>query len=583
MTTRSEPPVTAPRRRRPRDVALFTGGPWYRRVRLTTGCILFAYVFTHLLDHASGNISLGAMEAILRAQKVIWQSAVGTVALYGSLLIHASLGIWSLYARRYVGWTALEIWQLVLGLLIPPLLANHVMVTRGALDIFGIDKAYSQELAVLWVVIPVLGIVQVTVLVVAWSHACIGLHTAFRLKRWYARARPTLLVLAVTIPMLALLGFAHAARDVERRMEDPAWVAANLPPARTGTDEQVAALFHIRTVFILGYAALIGGVLLARVQRARAETHRAGIVVRYPDGCFATIPAGLSVLDASRMLRHPHASVCGGRGRCSTCRVRLVSVAVPDGDPVRHPPTASETAILDALRVDPQTVRLACQFRPLQDVAIMPLVPPALAERYIVGRRQDGIGQERFLAAMFVDMRGSLDAIAGRLAFDAFYILGRFVDVVAVAVQQSGGQPVQFTGDGFLAFYGLEDTPERACRSALNAIPRIGAALTSSGLAAERVTASIGLHCGQVVIGEIAFMGRPMLGSFGEVVHVAARLESSTRALGCDAVVSDDVFRCAGIAWPTEKRPDFVVRGRPDPLAVQLVRIDELTQVELRA
>lgn len=159
-------------------ISLFRVGPRQRRLRLATGCVLFAYVTTHLIDHSLGNISLGAMEAMLRVQKWIWQGVVGTTLLYGSLLIHPLLGVWSLYARRYVGWRLPEVVQLVLGLSIPALLANHVAVTRGAKLFFGADKTYSTELHVMWVALPILGVIQVTVLIVAWTHACIGLHYA---------------------------------------------------------------------------------------------------------------------------------------------------------------------------------------------------------------------------------------------------------------------------------------------------------------------------------------------------------------------------------------------------------------------
>lgn len=132
------------------NAALFTVGPVHRRIRLITGCILFSYVATHFIDHSTGNISPAAMEAVLRVQKWIWQGAIGTLLLYSALTIHGFLRIWSLYARRYTGWSPPEVVQLMFGLGIPPLLANHVAVTRIALATYGLDKAYSQELTTLW-------------------------------------------------------------------------------------------------------------------------------------------------------------------------------------------------------------------------------------------------------------------------------------------------------------------------------------------------------------------------------------------------------------------------------------------------
>jgi adenylate cyclase len=97
-----------------------------RSVRLATGLVLFTYIGTHLLNHSLGNFSLTWLERDLLVQKYIWQGWVGTILLYGSLVTHFFLGLWALYERRALYWTPGEMAQLLLGLCIPPLLANHV-------------------------------------------------------------------------------------------------------------------------------------------------------------------------------------------------------------------------------------------------------------------------------------------------------------------------------------------------------------------------------------------------------------------------------------------------------------------------
>ena len=42
-------------------------------------------------------------------------------------------------------------------------------------------------------------------------------------------------------------------------------------------------------------------------------------------GLDIRVPIGLNVLEASLRFKVPHASVCGGRARCSTCRIRVIS------------------------------------------------------------------------------------------------------------------------------------------------------------------------------------------------------------------------------------------------------------------
>ncbi len=383
----------------PRPRSLLAIGPLTRRVRLVAGLVLFTYVATHLIDHSLGNASVAAMNTMLVGQKWFWRGVIGSTLFWGALTVHACLGLWSLYARRYVGWTRTEILQLVLGLSILPMLANHMTVTRLTYTLYGHDKTYAQELHSLWLAAPAWGVLQLAVLVVAWTHACIGLGRAARLLPWYPRWRAPLLAAAVLLPVLAMLGFAQGVREQARIEAQPGW-HADAP--RVEAPAQAATLREVRNAFLVLYAAAILAILAARIARHWHETRRRGISVRYPDGQVARIPRGLSVLDASRMIGLPHASVCGGRGRCSTCRVR---VAAPPGH--LPPPLSGERRVLDWVGMNPALVRLACQLRPVGDLSVSPLVPPDLADQYVAGNHARAAGEERFVAALFVDMRDS--------------------------------------------------------------------------------------------------------------------------------------------------------------------------------
>jgi len=134
----------------------------------------------------------------------VWQGLIGSILLYGAFLVHGGLGFAAFYQRRFYGLTLLDVAQLVLGLAISALLANHLADTRLALLLYGLPKRYSRVLITFWVLVPLFGVLQVAVLTVAWSHGCIGIHNAFRLKRWYGRASRSLLVIAILIPVLAL-------------------------------------------------------------------------------------------------------------------------------------------------------------------------------------------------------------------------------------------------------------------------------------------------------------------------------------------------------------------------------------------
>jgi len=544
-------------------------------VRLATGVILFAYVLTHLLDHAALIISVDAADYVLAIQKFVWQGPAGTATLYGALLVHAGLGVWALYQRRHVGWRPPEIWQLILGLCVPAMLANHIAVTRGALALHGLDKDYVAELFALWVAEPAWGYMQLAVLIMAWTHACIGFAYLLRLRRWFPRWQAVLLVGAVLVPVLALLGFADGVREVERRIEMPGYRLHYLSPKVTGTPAQKANLARLRNDVLIGYALLIALALAARGVRVQAERRRAGMILHYPGNRRLHVPAGLSVLEASRRGGIAHASVCGGRGRCSTCRVRILwsAAALPA-------PAAHERAVLRMIGAEPDAVRLACQLRPGCDLSVAPLIPPEVAGEFVLGRATRIPGDERFLAVMFVDLRGSTRLTERRMPFDSVFLVGRFIAIVTRVTVENGGAPVQFLGDGLLSLFGLEADPATACRQALAALAALEASLAEltplfGQETGESLRYGIGLHCGRAIVGELGFGGHVAFTALGDTVNLAHRLQEYARDQDAAAAVSNDVFVVSGEAFP-HRMEMASLRGRTAPFALHLLRPNDV-------
>jgi adenylate cyclase len=553
--------------------------PWLlgsrvRQTRLAAGLVMFTYVSLHLLNHALLNISVATADRALLIQKWIWQGFVGTALLYGALTVHPLLGLWALYARRNFRWSTAEALQLLLGLSVPALLANHVTVTRLAWTAYGLDKGYNAELDALYISGPAWGWVQIGVLVVAWTHACIGLYFLLRLRRWWPAWQAPLLAVAVLLPALALLGFYAGGREVARALAEPAWRAAHLPVTVTGSAAQKAYLASVRNWFLVAYAASIALVLLARGVRWGFDRRRAQVVIRYPGGVLVRVPTGMAVLDTSRLRGIAHASVCGGKGRCSTCRVRVLWSACD-----LPPPAAHERRVLDGIGADPATVRLACQLRPLGDCSVVPLIPPEVASEFVLGRTHRIPGDERFLVAMFIDLRGSTALAEKQMPFDSVFLVGRFIAAATRAVVASGGRPVQFLGDGLLALFGLEAPPDRACRQALAAVGAAQAEFAALSPLFDQQTGQmlrygIGVHCGRAIVGEIGFSRHVAFTALGETVNLAHGLQELSRAWAVAAVISQEVFAVAGADPGGLEAAEATPRGRAVPIAVRVVRND---------
>lgn len=169
---------------------------------------------------------------------------------------------------------------------------------------------------------PFNGVKQTVALLVAWVHGCIGIYFWLRPRRWFLRAAPLLLSLAILLPVLALLGFANSGRYLASIPVEAASLSGdeNMRLSRT-IDEK--SQFQIRVALYGLFIVGLGMLLLFRALRSWRQRANQ-IRITYSSGEIVTVPQGFSILEASRIAGIPHYSVCGGKGRCSTCRVRVI-------------------------------------------------------------------------------------------------------------------------------------------------------------------------------------------------------------------------------------------------------------------
>jgi adenylate cyclase len=549
----------------------FLRGIGVRQIRIGCGLVLFAYLVSHFLNHALGNISMDALATGVTYHTLFWQFPPVAILFYAAALVHSGLGIWALYQRRQFRWKAIEPLQLLLGLSIPALIIAHIAGVRLGQSLYGQEKLYPQVFYAYWVVWPYKMWLMYAVLVIAWVHGCIGLYFWLRMKAFYQHAAPFLLSAAVLIPTLALLGLYQGGRSVVDDSDTAEWKRDNLSQRQVGTAAQQDVLDDITEYFLIGYLGLIGFVLLARGVRALNERRGGMVSLSYGNGRTIRVPKGLSVLEASLRHQVPHASVCGGRARCSTCRIRVI------GDCSSLPePSKREAFVLNRVGASDPSIRLACQLRPTTDLSFFQLFMPHAISANAHASHPHRIGQERYLVSMFVDMRGSTRLAENRLPFDTVFIVNRFLGAVSQAVIECGGQPNQFVGDGQLALFGLHANPQTACRQALKAAAMIAANVDElnqflSHDLSEPIRFGIGIHGGEVIIGDIGYRDHMVFTALGDAVNVAARLQDMTKNLSCEVVVSEEVRITAGLAADSLPQQEVTIRGRSEPIIVRSV------------
>jgi len=534
-----------------------------RRIRLASGIVLFAYVTTHLFNHAMGNISIDAMENGVQWFEWMWRNPVSLAALYLSLVAHGALGFVALYQRRSFRFKAMELSQLTLGLLIPLVLLIHIVSVRFSLALHGTHKTYAQELLQFWVTSPHLGLLQALLLIVAWVHGCIGIFFWLRLKRWFTTPwRMVLMAFAVAIPLLALLGFYQGGRTVMALAQQQGWHDAHATSLEVGTADERAQLLSIRYAVLAGYLAIFAGVLAARFWRAAAERKRGIISLTYPDRTTLRIPRGLSILEASTLYEMPHAGFCGGRGRCGTCRVTVV-----DGVEDLPAPSPVESKLLTRIGSGSPNIRLACQVRPTGDVSFVPMLPPHVGSSFVLGRRRPRAGQTRDVVCMFVEMRdvATHDSRQGKV-LDLVFLANRFLDAAVRAVKEAGGQPNRFYGHGMMALFGIDRSLPDASRQALEAIAMLRINVDHLNSVFEKdlripVEFVVGLDAGEATLGDVGHEDNIVFSAVGGVVRNAAHLLDLARLAPCEVMISEAVCTAAGLPTGTLTRREVVLPG----------------------
>jgi adenylate cyclase len=153
------------------------------------------------------------------------------------------------------------------------------------------------------------------------------------------------------------------------------------------------------------------------------------------------------------------------------------------------------------------------------------------------------------------------------------FLINRFLEAASQAVIEAGGQPNQFVGDGLLALFGLHTDPATACRQAMRAASMVASNIEFmnqefAGELQAPIQFGIGIHGGEVIIGDIGFRAHTVFTALGDAVNVAARLQDMTKALNCTVVVSEDVCKSAGISPERLTEAEISIRGRDQPMRV---------------
>jgi adenylate cyclase len=378
---------------------------------------------------------------------------------------------------------------------------------------------------------------------------------------WYPRGRVWLGAFALLLPTLALSGFLTAGNQVVRAAEAGEEFAEKILADSNVKEETQPAIDRMAEKILLTHISLLLFVFAARGVRRVVQVRRMPPQLTHPSGEKLPIFPGASILETLRDHGIPHASVCGGRARCTTCRVQVSS-----GREALPPPGALEAKALERIGAV-NGLRLACQVRPVADLSITPLLGADASA--IEGFTRAGMeGSERLITIMFIDLRGSTTLGEAKLPYDVLFILNRFFHEMKEALVATRGHYSNFTGDGLMALYGLESEDPatgaadavRGAREMLLRVEQLNRKL--AGELPQPLAIGIGIHHSEAIVGALGPPKSQIVTAIGDTANTAARLESLTKEYGCSLIVSRRAAELAGLDITNEQVHEAPVKGR---------------------
>ena len=255
-----------------------------------------------------------------------------------------------------------------------------------------------------------------------------------------------------------------------------------------------------------------------------------------------------TILEASLAAGIPHYHACGGKGKCTTCRV-----LVNKGEEFLSPYSERELALRTMAPVPPN-LRLACQtyvkgksvhlHRMIRDETDLDIY----IRKGTVADLQNA-GDEQNLVLFFLDIRNFTPFMESYLPFDVIHVMRRLFSIFKTSIETYNGKIIETEGDGFYAVFGFDEELELASNNAYQAGLTILEELEKFNEQYlekhffHSFEVGIGLHAGRVIVGDIGIGVNNNLTAMGMPVNIASRIQAATRVLNNSFLISDDVFK----------------------------------------
>ena len=549
-----------------------------RRARIISGIVLFLYSATHLMNHSFAVVSIAAADAVREYFLMIWRNPVMEIILFVSLAGHILLGVYAVLTRRSFKMTLREWLQTTLPFIAMIALLQHVSANAIMSRIYGVEDNYELLFSAV-MVDPALAtmntIFYLLMMIFIWGHGVIGINGLLSYRaEFHARFRRVIHVFFWSVPVMASAGFISGLKEISfityahSLLNDDYYMMTVLMTKIP--QEAFPVIGQIEPLTMKYYPIALLLLILGAVGNVVRTRYFGRVKISYPNGQSVVVARGATILEASRIGNIPHQSVCGGKGRCTTCRVRILD----DGGKLL-PPNAHETRAIERLDLD-SDIRLACQIRPKSNISVSPLLNPdnnlteATSARALTGKEQETV-------ILFVDLRQFTKLAESKLPYDVVYILNKYYAACGEVIESNGGRLDKFIGDGIMAIFDSRADASDNCRNVLTAASGISRSMKTLNEQmkldfSEEMRFGMGIHAGDTIVGMMGYGKTVTETAVGDNVNVASRLEGLTKDYNCELVVSRYVAERAAVQTDQFDKEQVDIRGRKEKLDVLLMR-----------
>ncbi len=195
----------------------------------------------------------------------------------------------------------------------------------------------------------------------------------------------------------------------------------------------------------------------------------------------------------------------------------------------------------------------------------------------IMASGTDGVlrGDRRRVSVLFSDIRGFSTISENLPPETVVQVLNEYFEVMVEVIFRHRGTLDKFIGDGLMALFGAPEEDPRQEEHALMAAIEMQSELEKLSRKWEplgvKLKIGIGINTGPAIVGSIGSPRRREYTAVGDTVNVASRLESATKDLGVNILVSEFTYYAVKSSFPFQRMGTVQVKGRQEPLTVYSV------------